>query len=726
MRKQTYWWMLLTAAFLFLLAPWMAAQAADITVDESICTLADAITAANTDTATGDCPAGDSGADTIILQADVTLAAALPEISSTITIEGGGHFISGNDDPAVGSVLYVNSSGNLTLNEITVKDGNKMGNGGGIYNLGTIMLINSTVSNNMAASYSLKVAPNGGGIYNAGTITLTSSTVSGNTLSSYGSTASPCGGGIYNAGTTTLTNSIVNGNTAVSYDFHACSDSCGGGIYNAGTVTLTSSTVSGNTAGRSSTGDCSRGGGVYNEGTITLKNCTINNNTSASAHGKFGGGIYNVSGTATLINCTVSGNIASSYGGGICNGGAILTMTNSTVSGNTSANGGGIYHYYFNSRSALTLTNCTVSGNTASSRGGGISAGCGTITLQSSIISGNTAPRINEFDNYSCPFTTSGHNIFGHSGETTAEAFYNFSRSGSDVNATSNGTQPTALDAILSPLADNGGPTLTHALVAGSPAIDLDADCSIGLTTDQRGMPRPSGVGCDAGAVEYSPSISTACGNGRDLPANTWLMTAPSCQPADPPGTGIDAQYGNDIPGGVYGTDWIGWQWDADQQKYPPAMAGTDPLVLGTGNWVYSTTAGILVLDGTATTTEPCSDYGPGLTGQCFAIDLVPSAGAALWQIVGHPFPYTANWADVRVAAFDGTTWTQRTPSEAETADLMLKTFWRWTGSAYESHDDSTPGMLGILQPQESFWVRILPGSSAFNVEGIKLLIPAR
>lgn len=90
MRKQTYWWMLLTAAFLFLLAPWMAAQAADITVDESICTLADAITAANTDTATGDCPAGDSGADTIILQADVTLAAALPEISSTITIEGGG------------------------------------------------------------------------------------------------------------------------------------------------------------------------------------------------------------------------------------------------------------------------------------------------------------------------------------------------------------------------------------------------------------------------------------------------------------------------------------------------------------------------------------------------------------------------------------------------------------------------------------------------------------
>ncbi|MCI5135894.1 MAG: hypothetical protein D3920_12660 [Candidatus Electrothrix sp. AW2] len=219
-----------------------------------------------------------------------------------------------------------------------------------------------------------------------------------------------------------------------------------------------------------------------------------------------------------------------------------------------------------------------------------------------------------------------------------------------------------------------------------------------------------------------SPSFNTACGNGRDLPANTWLMTAPSCTPSP---TGINDQYGTDLGGTGYNNSWISFEWLTGTQKYNQ-QAGTDPLALGVGNWNYSFNAGTLTLSGTATPTEDCSIYGPGLTGQCFAIDLVPSAGAALWQIVGHPFPYTANWADVRVAAFDGTTWTQRTPSEAETADLMLKTFWRWTGSAYESHDDSTPGMLGILQPQESFWVRILPGSSDFNVEGIKLLIPAR
>ena len=63
---------------------------------------------------------------------------------------------------------------------------------------------------------------------------------------------------------------------------------------------------------------------------------------------------------------------------------------------------------------------------------------------------------------------------------------------------------PTALSAILSPLANNGGPTRTHALVPGSPALDLDATCRPDLTTDQRGYPRPEtvGTGCDAGAFE--------------------------------------------------------------------------------------------------------------------------------------------------------------------------------------------------------------------------------
>ncbi|MCI5129658.1 MAG: hypothetical protein D3907_14500, partial [Candidatus Electrothrix sp. AUS3] len=479
--------MLLTAAFFFLLAPWMAAQAANITVDESICTLADAITAANTDTATGGCPAGDSGADTITLEADVTLAAALPQISSTITIEGGGYFISGNNDENVGSVLHITATGNLTLNEITVKDGNKMGNGG---------------------------ETQGGGIYNEGTVTLTNSTVSGNTVYDPTTTvkASIKGAGIYNEGTVTLTNSTVSGNTASPAPYH----SFGGGIYNrgTGTVILTNSTVSGNTAYSS----WSYGGGIYNTGTVTLMNSTVSGNTSSSS-------IF------------ASASHSSSHGGGICSLNGTVTLTNSTVSGNTAISssssswsaGGGIYN---DNEGIVTLTNSTVSGNTVAVAsiyysGGGICnyRGRGTITLQSTVISGNMANNhSNEIYNHG-PVNVASFNLFGHSGETGGQAFSGFTPGGSDVNATSNGGAPTTLDAILNTtLASNVGPTLTHALVAGSPAIDLDADCSIGLTTDQRGMPRPSGVGCDAGAVEYSPSAGTACGNGRDLPANTWLM----------------------------------------------------------------------------------------------------------------------------------------------------------------------------------------------------------
>ncbi len=423
MEKKTLW---LAAAFLFMLAP-QAAQAADITVDESTCHLADAIAAANSNADTDGCVgSGTYGDDTIILKTDVTLWAALPQIESTITIEGGDHFVSGNNDMSVGSVLHITATGNLTVNKTTVKDGNFYSPfssyGGGIYNTGTVTLTNSTVSDNSAnntASYGFTDSSSyGGGIYNTGNITLTNSTVSGNTVSC--SSNSSYGGGIYNTGTITLTNSTVSGNTASSYGF-----SYGGGIYNTGIITLTDSTVSGNTAD-SCTFLCSYGGGIYNSssGTVMLTNSTVSRNTTSSSSSfsfACGGGIYNLGGTVMLRSSIISGNTAS-YSGNEISGGSI---------------------------------------------------------------------------------TAANFNLFGHSGETNAQAFDGFTPSGSDVDATGSGG--TALNAILSPLADNGGPTQTHALVAGSPAIDLDTSCSTGLSTDQRGYSRPaiSGTGCDAGAFEF-------------------------------------------------------------------------------------------------------------------------------------------------------------------------------------------------------------------------------
>ncbi len=366
-----------------------------ITVDSGeICTLAHAITAANTDTPSGGCPAG-SEHDTITLETDVSLAAALPQIASPITIEGQGHIIDGKQGNW--SVLTVISGGELSLNEVTITGGTAEF-GGGIRNDGTLTLINSTVSGNTATN-------TGGGIYNNGTVTLTNSTISGNS-------AGTDGGGILNSG---------------------------------GIVTLTNSTVSGNTADSS-------GGGI---------------NTSR--------GIDN-NGTVTLTNSTVSGNSAVTNGGGIANSFSTVTLVNSMVSGNSSADDGReIYNFGIPSVSIINA------------------------------------------DSF---------NLFGHSGENSTQAFYGFTPASKDVNASSNGTggilKPTALSAILNAtLADNGGPTKTHALVSGSPAVDLDTTCGTRLTTDQRGSSRPVGAGCDVGAFEDGDGNSNS---KAFLPAVYFLL----------------------------------------------------------------------------------------------------------------------------------------------------------------------------------------------------------
>ncbi|MCI5134790.1 MAG: DUF1566 domain-containing protein [Candidatus Electrothrix sp. AW2] len=229
------------------------------------------------------------------------------------------------------------------------------------------------------------------------------------------------------------------------------------------------------------------------------------------------------------------------------------------------------------------------------------------------------------------------------------------------------------------------------------------------------------GIG-SADAFTDPPSPPSPCGAGRPLPANTWLMTAPSCEPIP---ADLASQYDDDL-NGPHNTGWLSFTWDSapTAQNYVK-QAGSDSLVLGTGNWLYSYKAGTLLLDGTATPTVPCSDYGSGLMGRCFAVDLTPSSGRNLWQIIGHPFPYPVSWDDVRVASSDGTTWTQYTPSEAATANLMAKEYWFWNGSSYQTKDDSTPGAIGVLQPQESIWVRIKADSSSLSAGDFKLLIPA-
>ena len=290
------------------------------------------------------------------------------------------------------------------------------------------------------------------------------------------------GDGILNSGTLTLTNSTVSGNTASNE---------GGGIFNYGTLTLTNSTVSGNTASRD-------GGGILNTGTMTLTDSTVSGNIASGSFNAGGGGILNNS-TLTMINSTVNGN----FGGGILNNGGLLTLSNSTVSNNTGSGFvGGIVNI-----GTLSVSNSTIRGNTGVGGGsGGIRNDSGTLTVTNTIIAGNTAAT---GPDCSGSPTSLGHNLIGDaSGCGYAAA------TGDLV-----GTGDAPIDPLLGPLADNGGPTKTHALLPGSPAIDHIPVENCTVITDQRGIARPQGAGCDIGAFEANPGDANGDGvvNVADL-----------------------------------------------------------------------------------------------------------------------------------------------------------------------------------------------------------------
>ncbi|MBI3801541.1 MAG: hypothetical protein HY268_31795 [Deltaproteobacteria bacterium] len=497
---------------------------ADTITVSGTCSLIDAITTANTDTDTGGCvqtPATTAGADTIVLPANSvqTLTAVdndtygpigLPMIVSEITIQGNNSTITRSGAAPAFRILALNASGNLTIQDTTISGGVATGRypanvGGGIFNyLGQLQLEGCTVSGNTARYF-------GGGVYSrtygSNTMTLSNSTISGNS-------AHYSGGGVSSRANdisvVTLSNSIISGNTAGYF---------GGGVYSrtngTSTFTLTNSTLNGNSSGNA-------GGGVwsviYGNSTFTLSNSTVNGNSAVNN----GGGVYSAptnTGTVTLSRALIADNTAGSFGGGVSIFTTVTgtaTLTNSTVSGNSAGNAGGGVWSATTGYSTVTLTNSTLTDNTASEGGGmwNITETNSATTLSRALITGNIAPTGAEVrrGNSGGTFTANNYNLFGHNGLTNAQAFSGFTPGASDITATSDGSTPTALLAILdTTLADNGGPTKTHALVDGSPAVDAsldDADCE---ATDQRGVPRPQGVACDIGAFEEQAAV---CGDG--------------------------------------------------------------------------------------------------------------------------------------------------------------------------------------------------------------------
>jgi chitodextrinase len=272
----------------------------------------------------------------------------------------------------------------------------------------------------------------------------------------------------------------------------------GGAIYSHGTLAVTASTFTNNSS-PATTG--TSGGAIDSSGTLTVTTSTFSGNSAQE-----GGGVFNQA-SATITNSTFTSNNALIYGGGaLLNAAGTETLAGDTFVGNTGPGGGAI-----DNDTTLNIANSTFYNNTGGTNGGGAIVNFGTTTLNQSTFSGNTSPYGANIYNYTgfklsmsmdivagglvgnncggqAPITDLGYNI-----DTGSSCGF------SGTNHSMNNTQPE-LDA----LASNGGSTQTMALPAGSPAIDAIPPSTPGCTgsTDQRGIARPQGKGCDIGAYE--------------------------------------------------------------------------------------------------------------------------------------------------------------------------------------------------------------------------------
>jgi predicted outer membrane repeat protein len=502
------------------------------TIDELIpgdgkLSLREALTRANTT----------AGADVVVVPAGlykIELALLLGgdfDISDAVTIQGAGAGKSVIDGQQLDRVFDVmgNAPGSIqvVLQGMTVRNGNAAGPGGGIRvgnadlvvrdcavtgnqasqsgggisngsapGTGDVKMVRTFVARNISGA-------DGGGLHVLGSLsllTVTDSSVRRNL-------AGTDGGGI-SASTATLTNSAVGGNFAtndgggirvISLSLNGSTVTGNFAVNDGGGIRAISATLSGSTVSTNSA--LSNGGGLW-ASSATLTESTVSSNSA-----DIGGGV--IATTATFTNSNLRGNSARNDGGGLW-ASTSTTLNNSTVSGNSADIGGGIW------ASSASLTNCTISGNSALSTGGGIFAtttmllGCtivensahtggglfhnpgGAFSVRNTIIALNLVRFTGTNPDVSGTFTSQGHNLIGNS--TGGTGFTN------GVNGDIVGTSANPIDPKLGPLANNGGRTKTHALLAGSKAIDAGDNAGV-PSTDQRGLPRKKDGNFDGLAV---------------------------------------------------------------------------------------------------------------------------------------------------------------------------------------------------------------------------------
>ena len=356
----------------------------DITVLR-VCSLADAIRAANTDSAVGTCPAG-NGADTIRLTRNITLDAELPQITSEVTIEGHSHTISGDNSHRI---FYVTNEGSLTTNNVVLTLGKAdevnfgdqaLAVGGAIYNEGTLSMGNSSFTDNSAES-------GGGAIGNIGELSISNSSFTDNSAEG--------GGAILNyERALTITESRFTGNLA----------NIGGAILNhEGTLSITDSDFTDNSAE-------SGGGAIGNSGMLIISDSNFTDNSSDG-----GGAIYSIERTLSITDSTFTGNWAK-IGGVILNYEDTLIIGGTFTSNSAELSGGAIY----NSEGDLEITDTAFSKNSAKENepedgGGAIFNNLGTVDIGESILADNSAIRGGAIYNNEGTLTIGNSDINGNS-----------------------------------------------------------------------------------------------------------------------------------------------------------------------------------------------------------------------------------------------------------------------------------------------------------------------
>jgi hypothetical protein len=359
----------------------------------------------------------------------ITLSSAELLIDKNITVTGPGPSqLTVRRSSAGGTpafrILHVTPGHTVTIEGLTITDGVPLASGGGVFNEQATLTVNNC---NVSGNFS---GTSGGGFYSSGAsarLTILNSIVSGNFATGMGHGGE--GGGINSEGTLTVANSIVSGNSVTGQPPYPGS---AGGVFSGGTAEISNSTISANGAG-----------GIVNSGPMTITGSTISGNTTMGS----GAGISN-SGPLTIVNSTISGNSASYKGFG---------------------NGGGI----FSGSAPLKITHCTITGNTIGiikGSGACIYNALGTLEIGNTILNASGT----------------GGNIFNNSGTVISHG-YNLSNDNGGGFLTATGDQINT-QPLLGPLENNGGPTFTHKLLTGSPAINAgDPNFASPPLYDQRG-----------------------------------------------------------------------------------------------------------------------------------------------------------------------------------------------------------------------------------------------